>query len=208
MFVRDKWCWGRIGLSLVAFLLAVGGGEAWACHTWAPIHGDYEINKHITYNTFEWGDQINFYQYTQNPTYEHETLVMNKDFADELSIFSKDLWNSNLPCAYRDVLNQFDPVDNFAVGSTCAGNIAPTVPYYVYINLRPVAGGPETSGAYISGQLGYGGGPKLGAIFKIASTFGTGENNNCRRLKDRFTVPSSGSWVQPQNSPHKKKGKK
>ncbi|MEK7637699.1 MAG: hypothetical protein AAB402_04960 [Patescibacteria group bacterium] len=94
---------------------------------WASYGGSSEVNKSYSYQTFIFNSVSKFWPY--DATYEHETHIIDKNYANQTGY-----WSSNLPYAYLDCGN-FDSVDNFAVGSMLANQIRPYVWYYAYIGL-------------------------------------------------------------------------
>lgn len=95
---------------------------------WAPYGGSSEVNKSYTYQRFVFNSVSAFWP--SDATYEHETHIWDKSYANKTGY-----WVTNLPYAYLDCGNQTDSVDNFAVGSYLANQIRPYVWYYTYIGL-------------------------------------------------------------------------
>ncbi len=81
-------------------------------------------------------------------TYEHETQVYDKNFADY-----DGYWNSNMPIKYRDTTIFDGDIDNFTVGTSQASSLAANYQYWTYMSLRPQTS--STAGVIIKGQLGY-----------------------------------------------------
>lgn len=91
-------------------------------------------------------------------TYEMETQVSGKDFAD-YDNSKADNWKSNLPRKYIDT-QRLDcwpfangSIDNFTVGSAEARLIFGNTQYYTYMKLKP--GSVKTATVRIRGQKGY-----------------------------------------------------
>jgi len=80
-------------------------------------------------------------------TYEHETQVYNKNFADY-----NGYWSSNLPRAYYDT-PFCDSIDNFTIGSAQASSIRVNSQYYTYMALR--AGSASNATVRTKGQKGH-----------------------------------------------------
>ena len=111
---------------------------------WAPYYGTAQVNQSYTFQTFYFNNVSDF---GSNSTYEHETQVSDKRFADYANY-----WSSNLPYAYKDT-PFLDSIDNFTVGSSRAVYLRTYVYYYTYMALRP--GTVYTSTVRIKGQKGY-----------------------------------------------------
>ena len=112
--------------------------------SWAPYAGVSGVNQMRTFQTFYFDNTNDF---GSTSTYEHETQVYNKNFADY-----DGYWSSNLPRAYRDT--QFlDTIDNFTVGSAQASSIQTNSQYFTYIGLH--AGSASSATVRIKGQKGH-----------------------------------------------------
>lgn len=94
---------------------------------WAPYGGTSEVNKSYSYQRFIFNDVSKLG--SSLAAYEHETLISDKNYADQTGY-----WASNLPNPYLDCGNT-DSVDNFAVGSFTANQIRTYTWYYTYIGL-------------------------------------------------------------------------
>lgn len=112
--------------------------------SWAPYGGESSVNQQETYQTFYFN---NVKKFGKNSTYEHETQVYDKNFADY-----DGYWSSNLPSAYYDT-PFLDSIDNFTIGSTQASSIRTNTRYYTYMRLR--AGSSSTAPVRIKGQKGH-----------------------------------------------------
>jgi hypothetical protein len=112
--------------------------------TWAPSHGTSKVTTGITFQTLYFN---NISAFGSTSTYECETQVYDKNFADY-----DNYWASNLPSAYYDT-PFLDTIDNFTVGSAQASNIVANVQYYTSMSLR--AGSAPTATVRIKGQLGH-----------------------------------------------------
>lgn len=111
---------------------------------WAPYGGASVVLSSYTYQEFLFN---NLADYTSTRTYEHETQVYNKSFADY-----GGYWSSNLPNAYKDTPFG-DSIDNFTVGCSRGDNLRTGVRYYTYMALR--AGSASSSICRIRGQIGH-----------------------------------------------------
>lgn len=95
---------------------------------WAPYGGSSEVTKSYSYQRFIFNNLDKLGSYFA--AYEHETHLLDKNFANQTGY-----WSSNLPNAYLDCGNGSDSVDNFAVGSFTANQIRTYTWYYAYIGL-------------------------------------------------------------------------
>lgn len=112
--------------------------------SWAPYKGTSDVTQRYTYQTFYFNNTNDF---GSTSTYEHETQVYNKNFADY-----NNYWSSNLPRAYLDT-PFLDSIDNFTVGSAQASLIQTNYSYYAYMALRP--GSASSATVRIKGQKGH-----------------------------------------------------
>ncbi len=112
--------------------------------SWAPYGGTSKVNQRYTLQTFYFNNTSDF---GSTSTYEHETQVYNKSFADY-----NGYWSSNLPRAYKDT-PFLDSIDNFTVGSAKASSIRTNYRYYTYMTLR--AGSASSATVRIKGQKGH-----------------------------------------------------
>lgn len=111
---------------------------------WAPYGGTSDVNQSYTYQTFYFNVAGAF---GSTSTYEHETQVYDKNFADY-----NNYWSSNLPNAYYDTPFA-DTLDNFTVGSAQASSIITYTQYFTYMALRP--GSASSATVRIKGQKGF-----------------------------------------------------
>lgn len=145
--------------------------------TWAPYAGTSEVSQYKAYNTFYFNG--NMFSWTS--TYEHETQVYDKNFAD----YDK-YWSSNLPAKYYDT-PFIDSIDNFTIGSSQASLIQPFTEYYTYMALRPVPGGSSNATVRIKGQKGV---RRPSFCYWTYCIFSEATTNSIVT----FTAPSSISW--------------
>lgn len=117
---------------------------SWYHESWAPFGGTSNVTKSQTYQTFYFN---NVSEFGSTATYEHETQVYNKNFADY-----DGYWSSNLPRAYYDT-PALDTMDNFTVGSAEASSIQTYTRYYTYMGLR--SGSASNATVKIRGQKGH-----------------------------------------------------
>lgn len=94
---------------------------------WAPYGGTSEVNKSYSYQRFIFNNVSQFWP--GDATYEHETHIWDKNYANQTGY-----WSSSMPNAYLDCGN-FDSVDNFAVGTFTANQLRPYSWYFAYIGL-------------------------------------------------------------------------
>ncbi|MDO8604758.1 MAG: hypothetical protein Q7K40_05205 [bacterium] len=117
---------------------------------WVPRSGSSKTTQSMAFNTFYFPNVSGFSSFGGILTYEHETQVYEKNFADYDNYYS-----SNLPSHYLD-FSKFDPdptIDNFTVGSSQASSITVNTQYWTYMSLRPQF--VSTALVRIKGQLGY-----------------------------------------------------
>jgi len=112
--------------------------------SWAPYYGTSKVTQGQTFQTFYFNDVSAFDSVS---TYEHETQVYDKNFADY-----DNYWSSNLPSAYYDTPFS-DSIDNFTVGSAQASSLSTYTQYYTYMSLR--AGSSSSATVRIKGQKGH-----------------------------------------------------
>jgi hypothetical protein len=112
--------------------------------SWAPYYGTAKVNQGSSFQTFYFNNVTAF---GSTSTYEHETQIYNKSFAN-----FANYWSSNLPYSYFDT-PFLDSIDNFTVGSARAVYLRTYVQYYTYVALR--AGSAYTATVRIKGQKGY-----------------------------------------------------
>lgn len=101
--------------------------------TWAPYGGNSTVNRSSSYQTFNFN---NVSAFTSNTTYEHETQIYNRSFANY-----GGYWYSNLPTPYLDT-NFLDTCgtyscDNFTIGTPRANWITRNTQYYANMLLTP-----------------------------------------------------------------------
>lgn len=124
--------------------------------TWAPCKGTSKVTQTGTWQTFtfKWTAAA---QFDAPSTYEHETQVYDRKFADYDD--GRDAWRSTLPRKYLDT-QVFDcwpyasgEVDNFAVGSAEAILIMGNTQYSTYMKLKK--GSANSATVRIKGQKGH-----------------------------------------------------
>ena len=111
---------------------------------WAPYGGSSDVKQTYTYQTFYFN---NVSSYGSANTYEHETQVYNKNFADYAGY-----WSSNMPSAYYDT-PFLDSIDNFTIGTFTGASLKVYTQYYTYMSLK--AGSGSTATVRIKGQKGH-----------------------------------------------------
>lgn len=111
---------------------------------WAPYAGSSDVQQAYTYQTFYFNNVSNF---GSTNTYEHETQVYDKNFADY-----DGYWSSNMPSAYYDT-PFLDSIDNFTIGTPTAASLRTYTRYYAYMSLR--AGSASTATVRAKGQKGH-----------------------------------------------------
>jgi hypothetical protein len=119
--------------------------------------------------------------FDENATYEHETQVYTKAFADY-----DGYWSSNLPAAYYDT-PFMDKIDNFTIGSAQASLLCGSAQYYTNLSLKK--GKKKSATVRIKGQKGHrfpSGCTSTWCIFADATT---------KSLK-KFTAPGGGRGSQ------------
>lgn len=112
--------------------------------TWAPYSGTSLVTRTNNYQTFSFNNISNF---TSNTTYEHETQVYNRNFANY-----GGYWSSNLPTPYYDTPFS-DSIDNFTIGTPRAHLISRYTLYYTSMSLAQ--GSVSTATVRIKGQKGH-----------------------------------------------------
>lgn len=112
--------------------------------SWAPYGGGSDVNQSYTYQTLYFN---NISAYGSADTYEHETQVYDKNFANYAGY-----WSSNMPNAYYDT-PFLDIIDNFTVGTFTGASLQTYVQYYTYMSLS--AGSASTATVRIKGQKGH-----------------------------------------------------
>lgn len=116
---------------------------------WAPYGGTSDVNKSRSYQTFIFNDLSKLGSFFA--TYEHETHLWDKSFANQTGY-----WSSNMPAAYLDCGNGSDAsVDNFAVGTFAANKLRTYTWYWTYIGLTGVGQSAGASTVTIWAQRGY-----------------------------------------------------
>lgn len=145
--------------------------------TWAPYYGTSLVATYSTFQTFSFN---NISSFTSNTTYEHETQIYNRNFANY-----GGYWSSNLPTPYYDTPFS-DSIDNFTVGTPRANLIARNTQYYTSMSLTPQS--ITTALVRIKGQKGrripsfcY----STWCVFPVATTAGS---------MAVHTAPSSINW--------------
>jgi hypothetical protein len=94
---------------------------------WAPYGGTSEVSKYRSYQRFIFNDVSKFG--SSMASYEHETHIFDKNYANQTGY-----WSSSMPNAYLDCGNN-DSVDNFAVGTFTANKLRTYTWYDAYIGL-------------------------------------------------------------------------
>jgi len=112
--------------------------------SWAPYGGGSDVNQSYTYQTFYFN---NISAYGSADTYEHETQVYDKNFADYAGY-----WSSNMPSAYYDTPFS-DSIDNFTIGTFTGASLQTYTQYYTYMSLS--AGSASSATVRIKGQKGH-----------------------------------------------------
>lgn len=112
--------------------------------SWAPYGGTTSVTRSNTYQTFFFNNTSNF---TSNTTYEHETQIYNRNFANY-----GGYWYSNLPTPYYDTPFA-DTIDNFTIGTSRANLILRNTQYYTNMSLTPQSATSAT--VRIKGQKGH-----------------------------------------------------
>lgn len=118
--------------------------ESTSHESWAPYGGTSDVKATYTSQTFYF-DKISDFGSTN--TYEHETQVYDKRFANYAGY-----WSSNMPKAYYDT-PFLDTIDNFTVGTLTANVLKVKTQYYTYMSLK--AGTVTTATVRIKGQKGH-----------------------------------------------------
>lgn len=128
-----------LGSSFVNVAQASGSHESWA-----PYGGRSDVYRSYTYQLFYFN---NVGAFGSTGTYEHETQVYDKNFADY-----NGYWSSNMPSAYYDTPFG-DTIDNFTIGTYRASTLATYRQYFTYMSLR--AGSASWATVRIKGQRGH-----------------------------------------------------
>jgi len=111
---------------------------------WAAYGGRSVITRSYTLQRFIFN---NVSDYGFNRTYEHETQIYNRNYANY-----GGYWSTNMPSRYKDT--QFgDQIDNFTVGTSRARNLVANWWYWTYMSLTP--GSSSTALCWIRGQTGH-----------------------------------------------------
>jgi hypothetical protein len=111
---------------------------------WAPYYGKSKVTNQMTFQFLYFNYILGF---GSTSTYECETQVYNKNFAD-----FDGYWSSNFPNAYYDTPFS-DQIDNFTIGSFTARQFTINAMYYAQMTLRPQTA--PTATVRIKGQLGH-----------------------------------------------------
>lgn len=112
--------------------------------SWAPYGGGSDVNQSYTYQTLYFN---NISAYGSADTYEHETQVYDKNFANYAGY-----WSSNMPSAYYDTPFS-DSIDNFTIGTFTGASLQTYTQYYTYMSLS--AGSASSATVRIKGQKGH-----------------------------------------------------
>ncbi|OGF20389.1 hypothetical protein A2Y83_01170 [Candidatus Falkowbacteria bacterium RBG_13_39_14] len=142
-----------IKISFLAVLFLFFVQNASAREPWAPYKGTSIVSQDGTWQYFTFTCSAAA-EFKTPSTYEHETQVYNKNFADY-----DGRCYSTMPRYYRDT-QAFDcwpfasgDVDNFAVGSADARLIFGNTKYYAYMKLKP--GSAKNATVRVKGQKGH-----------------------------------------------------
>lgn len=111
--------------------------------SWAPYRGTSKVTQGQSFQTFYFNKVSAF---GSTSTYEHETQIYDKAFANY-----DRYWSSNLPNAYFDT-PFLDKIDNFTVGTSRASKLENFKQYYTHVALRK--GSARSAKVRIKGQLG------------------------------------------------------
>lgn len=135
----------RNGFSYISNAKFILNAKASSSHEpWAPYTGGSDVQRTYTYQTFKFDNVSN---YGSADTYEHETQVYDKNFADYAGY-----WSSNMPSAYYDTPFS-DSIDNFTIGTFTAASLQTETQYYTYMSLSP--GTVLNATVRIKGQKGH-----------------------------------------------------
>lgn len=124
-------------------LISIAEASYWH-ELWAPYGGGSDVQRTYTYQTFYFN---NVSSYGNADTYEHETQVYDKNFANYAGY-----WSSNMPSAYYDTPFS-DSIDNFTIGTFTGASLQTYTQYYTYMSLT--AGSASTATVRIKGQKGH-----------------------------------------------------
>lgn len=114
----------RLLIILVVFVKLFSAAPVLAAEPWIPYKGYSSVTQSMTYQDFTFKSGVKN-SFGSNASYEHETQVYEKKFAD----YSNGRCFSNLPYYYRDTQAcdswpyASRSVDNFTVGSAKAEDI-------------------------------------------------------------------------------------
>ncbi|MFA5947846.1 MAG: hypothetical protein WC806_02645 [Candidatus Gracilibacteria bacterium] len=112
--------------------------------SWAPYGGTSDVNQTRTYQTFYFNKVSDF---GSTSTYESESQVYDKKYADY-----NNYWCSNLPNSYYDT-PFLDSIDNFTIGSSKASSLVTGKQYYTNMSLKK--GTVNSALIRIKGQKGH-----------------------------------------------------
>lgn len=118
-------------------------GQAGA-KSWAPYIGSSDVNQYYTNQYFTFRGTPSS---SSVATYEHETNLADRNFANYSGYYS-----TNMPSSYVDC-TWFDSDDKFVIGCSRANQLKGYTTYYTYMSLYPQTS--SRSGCTIRGQLGY-----------------------------------------------------
>jgi len=127
----------------VTKLIKIAEASYWH-ELWVPYAGGSDVNQSYTYQTFYFN---NISSYGSADTYEHETQVYDKNFANYAGY-----WSSNMPSAYYDTPFS-DSIDNFTIGTFTGASLQTYTQYYTYMSLS--AGSASSATVRIKGQKGH-----------------------------------------------------
>lgn len=128
------------GLSKSATIHSTGAGH----ESWAPYYGKSKVTRQLTFQFLYFNKVSDF---GSNSTYECETQVYDKKYAD-----FDGYWSSNFPRAYYDTPFS-DQIDNFTVGCAQASSLQANTMYYTEMSLRQQTS--STAQVRIKGQKGH-----------------------------------------------------
>jgi|WetSurMetagenome_2_1015567.scaffolds.fasta_scaffold20977_3 hypothetical protein len=112
--------------------------------SWAPYYGKSKVTRQLTFQFLYFN---NISDFGSTSTYECETQVYDKNYAD-----FDGYWSSNFPRAYYDT-PFLDQLDNFTVGCAQASSLQINTMYYAEMTLRQQTS--PTALVRIKGQKGH-----------------------------------------------------
>ncbi len=121
-----------------------GAPQSYWHERWAPYGGSSKVTQWLTLQTFAFNNTSDF---TYTRTYEHETQIYDRNFADYAGY-----WATNMPYGYKDT-QYGDSIDNFTVGCARAERLSAFTTYWTYMSLSPQSS--PTALCRIKGQIGH-----------------------------------------------------